>query len=83
MKTLYIYTKNGCPDCDSAKKYIKNLGIEYIEINSDRELWARDWLSSEGHKEFPVFYADENIFMRGSWRIVGTMTKDEILDRLI
>ena len=83
MKTLYIYTKNGCPECDSAKKYIKNLGIEYTEINSDRELWARDWLASEGHKEFPVFYADENIFMRGSWRIVGTMTKDEILDRLI
>ena len=83
MKTLYIYTKNGCPECDSAKKYIKNLGIEYNEINVDREFWARDWLASEGHKEFPVFYADENIFMRGSWRIVSTMTKDEILDRLI
>jgi glutaredoxin-like protein NrdH len=83
MKTLYIYTKNGCPECDSAKKYIKNLGIDYTEINASREPWARDWLISEGHKEFPIFYADEDIFMRGSWRIVGTMTKDEILDRLI
>lgn len=82
MKTLYIYTKNGCPECDSAKKYISNLGIGHTEINVDRERWARDWLASEGHQTFPVFYADEDVFMRGSWRIVGTMTQQEIFSRL-
>lgn len=82
MKTLYVYTTNNCALCEQAKTFLNNLGIPYQEMNADHTTWMHNWLRQEGHTKFPVFYADEHVFMKGDWRIVGTMTKQEILERL-
>ena len=82
MRTLYLYSKNGCGACNEAKKFLKNLEIPFVEIDVERNRTALDKLYRDGHKYVPQFYADDQLFMRGGWNTVRTMRKHEILNRL-
>jgi len=82
MKTLFLYSKNGCGACIEAKKFLTNLEIPFKEIDVERNKTALNKLHADGHKYVPQFYADDYLFMRGGWNTVRTMRKHEILDRL-
>ena len=54
MSNVTVYTSNTCPYCISAKDYLKDKGIEYIEKNVQTDKEARKELMAMGHMGVPV-----------------------------
>lgn len=82
MKTLTVYTKDGCNYCLQAKEHLKKLEITYEEINITDNPAARDKLLAEGHKSLPVLYADNDLLVPGGFTSLKTMKREDILERL-
>lgn len=83
MKTLTVYAKKGCGACATAKKYLNDLQIPFIEVDISEDDKIRDKLLAEGHKMLPVIYtSDGKQFIQGGWNSMKTMRRDEILERL-
>lgn len=82
MKTLFVYTRNGCGDCADAKNFLNELGIPYVEINVEHDLEGLEFLHGQGDRYLPQFYTDDRKFMPGGWRTVRTMKQHEILAKL-
>ena len=82
MKTLSIYTKQGCSYCAQAKEHLNKLGITYEEVDVVSTPGARERLLAEGHKTLPVLYAGDQLLVPGGYTTLKTMRKDEILERL-
>jgi len=83
MKTLQVYTRDGCGACVEAKIFLQQLNIPYEEINVDINDDGLYFLQSRGDRYLPQFYTNENKrFVPGGWNSVRTMREQEILDRL-
>lgn len=82
MKTLNVYTRQGCGSCIEAKKFLQELNIPYVEINIDADAVGLHFLQSQGDRYLPQFYVENKKFMPGGWNTVQTMRQHEILDRL-
>jgi glutaredoxin 3 len=82
MKTLYVYTRNGCGGCNQVKDFLKKLDIVFVELNVDQDQLALEKLYRDGHRFVPQIYADNKLLIAGGWKTVKTMRRDEILDRL-
>lgn len=54
MAKVTIYTSNTCPYCVSAKNYLEEKGVEYIEKNVQTDKEARKELMAMGHMGVPV-----------------------------
>ena len=54
MEKVTIYTSNTCPYCVSAKNYLEEKGVEYIEKNVQTDKEARKELMAMGHMGVPV-----------------------------
>lgn len=54
-KSMKVYSKNNCPQCESVKNMFKMRGIHFEEINMDHEgnEWVRDMLKSKGATSAP------------------------------
>lgn len=58
---ITIYTKNGCPNCVSAKQLLKNKGLTYNEFNVEYNPALLDDLPP-GVRQMPqIFYKGERI----------------------
>lgn len=57
-----VYSKPDCPQCDSTRRDLEILGIEYalVDLMQDRDALAR--LVAQGYRSAPVVETD-----RGSW----------------
>ena len=82
MKTLYVYTRNGCGGCNQVKSFLSDLQIPFVELNVDQNRLALEKLHRDGHQFVPQIYADDQLLMPGGWKTVKTMRRNEILDRL-
>ena len=82
MKTLLIYTKQGCNGCLEAKNFLDDLDIPYTEIDVGLDQHSADFLIQQGDKFLPQFYSDGKRFIPGGWKSLKTMRQNEILDRL-
>ncbi|HPA00961.1 MAG TPA: glutaredoxin family protein [Chiayiivirga sp.] len=60
--TVTVYSKPDCPQCDSTRRDLEILGIEYalVDLMQDRDALAR--LVAQGYRSAPVVETD-----RGSW----------------
>ncbi|QQY79889.1 glutaredoxin-like YruB-family protein [Keratinibaculum paraultunense] len=54
MANVIIYTSNTCPYCISAKNYLDEKGIDYIEKNIQTDPSARKELMDMGYMGVPV-----------------------------
>ena len=54
MADVKIYTSNTCPYCVSAKEYLNEKGVEYVERNVQTDKEARKELMAMGHMGVPV-----------------------------
>lgn len=62
---LTIYTKTTCSYCDTAKKYLRDHGISFVEINIETNQLARDFLKEKGHKTVPQIYLNNRLLVEG------------------
>ena len=82
MKTLLVYTKQGCSGCIEAKNFLNELDIPYTEVDVELNQNSADFLIQQGDKFLPQFYANGRRFVPGGWKSLKTMRQHEILDRL-
>jgi len=58
MADVKVYTSNTCPYCVSAKEYLNEKGVEYVERNVQTDKEARKELMAMGHMGVPVIIID-------------------------
>ena len=74
---ITIYTKTTCPSCVQMKQLLEHKGIEFTEVNIEKDPNARDFLLGEGHRSVPQLYAS-NKHIDTSVQKLMYMTEDEI-----
>lgn len=79
---ITIYSKTSCPNCVNAKNYLNAKGIEYTEVNIERDPGAREFILSEGHRSVPQIYANDRLIVEGGWTGLSKLTTEEIINRV-
>ncbi len=79
---ITIYSKNGCPQCETAKSLLNSYGLEYNEIRIDQVDQAREFLLKKGHRSVPQFYIGDEILLKDGFLELQTHTK-QTLEKLI
>jgi glutaredoxin 3 len=63
MKKVKIYTSPICHECERAKKFLKEEGIEYKEVDVFKDIeGAKEMVEKSGHKRVPVMDIDGEFF---------------------
>ncbi len=57
-KEVVVYTSNTCPHCTSAKNFLKEKDVEYVEKNVSTDLEARNELMDMGFMGVPIILVD-------------------------
>ena len=69
-----MFSQTICVYCSKAKRYLKNKGMSYTEINLDNHEGLRKELIMEtGHRTVPVLFdlrGDEIVFVGGSDNLI-------------
>jgi glutaredoxin len=55
---VQVYTKTNCPQCVVVKNKLALRGVDYEEINIEKDATLRAWLIGQGHRSVPVVYVD-------------------------
>ena len=58
MNKITVYSKPNCHSCEFAKKYLKDKGVEFKEINVFEDAEALAMLRDEGFSQMPVVSMD-------------------------
>ncbi|OHW61442.1 glutaredoxin-3 [Andreesenia angusta] len=58
MANVTVYTSNTCPHCVTAKEYLKEKNVEFVEKNVQTDAEARKELIKMGHMGVPVIVID-------------------------
>ncbi len=61
MKNIKIYSSSTCPNCITAKEYLKEKGYEYEEKNVSIDSEAKKELISMGYMGVPIIIVDEEV----------------------
>lgn len=59
MSKVTVYTSSTCPHCTTAKEYLKEKGVEFIEKNVQTDSEARKELIQKGYMGVPVIVVDD------------------------
>ena len=63
---LTVYSKTNCPNCVKLKTQLNSWGIQYEEVNIEKNMDARTFVLDAGHRSVPVLYNGlENINTSG------------------
>lgn len=59
-----MYTTSWCGDCTRAKRFLKERGVEFREVNIDESPEAEDVVlrANEGRRKVPTFEVDGRYF---------------------
>lgn len=79
---LTIYSKNNCPFCDQAKRYLESKKIEYRDINIENDTEARAFMQAQGHRSVPQIYYMNKLFVSGGFAGLSKMSAQQILDEI-
>lgn len=79
---ITVYSKNNCPHCESAKRYLDMHGIAYCVINIEQDTEAREFLQDCGHRSVPQIYMYGKIFVEGGWSGLSKMTAEDIWNEI-
>ena len=64
MANIKMYTTEWCGDCRNAKRYLKELGVNFDEINIEENESAAEFviLANDGKRKVPTFEVDGRTF---------------------
>lgn len=57
---IKVYSKPNCMQCEMSKRYLKDKGIEFKEINVFTDTDSLEMLRSAGLTQMPVVMADDH-----------------------
>ena len=61
---IKIYTTDSCPWCDKAKSYLKSQNLEFIELNVQDDMEARDEMIKKSRQmSVPVLDINDTIII--------------------
>ena len=69
--SVKVYSKYNCPHCVRAKALLKNMNINYHEINIEEDISAKDFLVSQGLRTLPQIYSG-NTLIGGADQLTST-----------
>ena len=64
MAKIKMYTTEWCGDCRTAKRYLRELGVEYDEINIEEHEGAAEFVirANDGKRKVPTFEVEGRTF---------------------
>jgi len=64
MDPITLYCTNWCADCRRAKKFLKDRGVSFVEVNIDEDVDAEDLVFqvNEGRRKVPTIKVGERFF---------------------
>jgi mycoredoxin len=64
MANIKMYTTEWCGDCRNAKRYLREMGVEFDEVNIEQNEEAAAFVISanEGKRKVPTFEVDGRTF---------------------
>lgn len=64
MASIRMYTTEWCGDCRNAKRFLKENGIDFDEINIEENEQAAEFVirANEGKRKVPTFEVDGRTF---------------------
>jgi mycoredoxin len=64
MVTITMYTTNWCPDCYRAKSFLKARGVEFREINIEKDSAAEEIVitANRGKRKVPTLQVGDRYF---------------------
>lgn len=65
MKSITVYTKPSCMQCNAVFKMLDREGISYEKVDLSTDDQARDYVMSLGYLQAPVVYAGPNEHFAG------------------
>lgn len=71
---ITIYSKAGCPQCDSAKTLLKEWEIDYKEVRIDIDNEAREFVLGEGHRSVPQLYVGRYLLIENGLSGLRTLS---------
>lgn len=63
---ITIYSRPGCSACVKAKEFFKNKNLEYMVINIDEDMDARDEVMRMGFRALPIIQYGDKEFVSGA-----------------
>lgn len=64
MANIKMYTTEWCGDCRTAKRYLRELGVEFEEVNIEANDEAAQFVikANEGKRKVPTFEVEGRTF---------------------
>lgn len=53
---LTVYSKNNCSYCVKLKNRLDSWGIQYEEVNIEKDTNAKNFVVEQGHRTVPILY---------------------------
>ena len=79
---ITVYSKANCPFCVNAKTFLKNKGIDFVEVRIDEDAEAKEFVLSQGHRTVPQLYKDGKLFDDGGYTGLTKLTESQLKARL-
>lgn len=83
MSNVIVYSKNNCPYCVMAKNTLKNADVEFIEVNIEEDVEARDFIIGQGHRTMPQIYKDGKLFVEGGAQGLAKLSREQIKEKAV
>ena len=64
MDPITLYCTDWCVDCRRAKRFLKDRGVSFVEVNIDEDVDAEDLVFqvNEGRRKVPTIKVGERFF---------------------
>lgn len=69
---IVVYSKTNCPQCVVVKNQLTKKGVDFEEVNIEKDATMRAWLIAAGHRQVPVVYVDD-VFVPNAGIVLTTV----------
>lgn len=79
---LTVYSKQVCPYCVNAKRFLQEHGFAFREVDVEQDTEALDFIRSEGHRTVPQIYFQGKLFVSGGWEGLSKFTAQQLREEI-
>ena len=79
---ITVYTKTVCGYCGVAKRWLKNNGFTFEEVNIEHDASARDLLVRNGFRSVPQIFFGNGVLVEGGADGLKKETKETLQEKI-